>query len=298
MIYLVCSRFKNDYYAVHGEYLFLEPPFCIIRLYHPHSNMQKYQQMPIPPLHFIPEVPSLSLLPPAHFAWSMHPPHRPSPWEITSFRMSCSASQQWRVLVCAGFEFQRCTSVPLERIWLRCRGTVRVCTIGSCVPMNIPSFIDMYFADHTDCSHGCLAEWNVLSMGVCVSQGQDTRMTFKCFLLWDPWRLSHPYHYCVNFWGASWLPTHLSYLKWACWGPVESSSFVCPPPCIYCVYFALSLSNHTFSVTLMFSFFSHIVLCESWALFTMNCPVISEILPKILHYVNLSVLLSSLTFKK
>lgn len=56
--------------------------------------------------------------------------------------------------------------------------------------MSIPCCVDMYFANllaiTPTCSHGCLAEWNVLSMGVRVSQGQDTRMTLKCFLLPDP----------------------------------------------------------------------------------------------------------------
>lgn len=98
--------------------------------------------------------------------------------------MSCSASQQWRVLVCAGFEFQRCTPVPLERVWLRCRGTVSLLRVWGCV--------DMCFADHTEPSQGCLAEWNVISMGVCVSQGQDTRIMLKCFPLWDPRGLYTP----------------------------------------------------------------------------------------------------------
>lgn len=52
-----------------------------------------------------PKVPSLSLSPPAHFAWSLHPPHHLSPWEITSFRMSCSASQQRGVLSVQGSNF-------------------------------------------------------------------------------------------------------------------------------------------------------------------------------------------------
>lgn len=65
----------------------------------------------------------------------------------------------------AGFEFQRCTSMRLERgVRLGCRGHVSA---------------DTYFADHPNCSHACLAGWNVLSMGVSISQDQDTCMTFS-----------------------------------------------------------------------------------------------------------------------
>lgn len=42
------------------------------------------------------------------------------------------------------------------------------------------------------CTHGCVAEWNLWSMGVCVSQGQDTRMMLR-----DSQR--HPYDCWVDF---------------------------------------------------------------------------------------------------
>lgn len=44
--------------------------------------------------------------------------------DIVQDKLLGLSSQQWEVQVCAGFEFQRCTSVPLERAWFRCRGTV------------------------------------------------------------------------------------------------------------------------------------------------------------------------------
>lgn len=46
-------------------------------------------------------------------------------------------------VVCAGFEFQWCTSVPLGRVWLRCRGTV--CSTSSCVSVNSPGWVGMSF---------------------------------------------------------------------------------------------------------------------------------------------------------
>lgn len=65
---------------------------------------------------------------------------------------------------CAGFEFQRCTSVPLERARLKCRGTSCMCVYvyatGSCVPISIRGRVCMTLIT-PGCSHGCLAEWNV-----------------------------------------------------------------------------------------------------------------------------------------
>lgn len=153
-------------------------------------------------------------------------------------------------VVCAGFEFQWCTSVPLGRIWLRCRGTM--CSTSTSVSVNIPGWAGMSSSDHTNCSHGCLAGWNVLSMVVYVSWDQDSRKMLKCFLLWDTWRPSRPYYCRVNVGGASWLTTHshLSFPhRWACWGPAEPTS----PACLTLSVFCFVLSSSTFSVILPFS---------------------------------------------
>ena len=125
---------------------------------------------------------------------------------------------------------------------------------GSCVSVSISTWTD----DHPHSSHGCLAEWNVLSMGVYVSQGQDARMAVKCFLLWDLWRLSHPYHCWVDLWGASWLLTHshLSFMhRWAYlrvvelnWRPAKLGSFYLSQQisgCLFCLVFVeLSFISH------------------------------------------------------
>lgn len=150
------------------------------------------------------------------------------------------------------------------------------CAGGSCEPVSIFGCAEKCLADRTDGSHGCLANWNVLSMGVYARQGQETRMTPKCFLLWALRRLSHPYHCWGNSWGAPWLPahSHLSSLTWArpahlhaCASP---SVDVSPP--VFCL---LDLCLTTLSVT--FSLFSHSVLSLVFT-FTLNCPVVLEVL--------------------
>lgn len=113
----------------------------------------------------------------------------------------------------------------------------------------------MNFADHT--SHGCLAEWNVLSMGVYVSQGQDTRMTLKCFLLWDRRRLSHPYHCWVNLRSASWLLTLTPVLSEVRLPGTGWTRLTCTPVRL-AVFLCVSVCSISTCIVLYVSILSHI----------------------------------------
>lgn len=224
-IYCICSHFKKEFMNLFASTFFLESPFCILIL---QSNMQKNQQMSV--FFFILKYFPYLFHPQPTLHGLCIPPHHPSPREITSFRMSCSASQQQRVQSAQGLNFSDAPQCLLGGSdW----GVGVLCVYYKQLCVCERPWLSRYvLSDYSDWSHGCLAGWNVLSMVAYVSQGLDTCKMLKCFLLWDPWRPSHPYHYGMNLWGASWLPTHshLSFLhRWACWGPAEPSSPACLP---------------------------------------------------------------------
>lgn len=166
-----------------------------------------------------------------HFACSLHPSLVCLFWETTSRRENSPDSGRWGGRVVgrgvgfadfyAGFGFQRCTSVPLQRVWFKCRGTsfMRACvyTGGSCMPIRIPS-------------HPCITPitWAALMpvwlRGMCCPWGCTyvrSHAWHSRLLSWDLWRLSphtphlphhhyhhHPYHCWLNQQRASWLVTH------------------------------------------------------------------------------------------
>lgn len=111
----------------------------------------------------------------------------------------------------AGFGFQWCTSVPLQRVWFKCRGTsfVRACvyTGGSCVPIRIPSrpciTLITWAAVMPVWLSGMCCPWGCTYVR---SHAWHSRLPF-----WVLWMLSphhHPYHCWLNQQRASWLATH------------------------------------------------------------------------------------------
>lgn len=85
----------------------------------------------------------------------------------------------------AGFEFQRCTSVPPQRVWFKCRGDgsvhARVYTGGSCVPVRIPSgpstTLITWAALMPSWLRGICCPWG------CTYVRSDTPPPYRCFLI-------------------------------------------------------------------------------------------------------------------
>lgn len=127
---------------------------------------------------------------------------------------NCPAPEQWGVLISAGLEFHRCTSVPLQRVWLGGRGgtcckCVRVSTHKHPRVQKPSTLLITSNALMPDKLSGMFYPWGCASLG---ARTDALPFVLQYVLLWTLQQLS--YH-------ISLLPPAPH--SWARWGWAEVS---------------------------------------------------------------------------